>query len=261
MTAVTTLVRPTILLSRRSILAVLRQPQVIAPSIIFPLFFAALNSSAFARATDVPGWPYPDIAFLTFQMPASVIQGVLFGSLVAGTEMAADIDNGFFDRLVSAPASRMSILLGRVAGATALAAVQSLFFVAVLVVFGAEMRAGLAGTLVLVVVGGLLGAGVGGFGMTVALRTGQAEAVQAFFPLIFVSLFLSSAFFPRELMSGWYQTVAGVNPMSHLVEAMRDLVAVGWSARDAAVALAIGSGLCVISLAVAGRSLRKRVDA
>ena len=69
------------------------------PSLIFPLFFAALGTSSFSRATTaVPGFPAVD-SYLDFALAGSVVQGILFGSTVGATALAVDIENGFFDRL------------------------------------------------------------------------------------------------------------------------------------------------------------------
>ncbi len=247
-----------LVLSRRSVVALLRQPTVWIPSMFFPLFFTALNSAAFQRATNLPGFP-PFDSFLDFLVPATILQGVIFGAISAGTEMATDIENGFFDRLISSPVSRISILVGRLAGAAALGGAQAVLFVLILLPFGASIGGGAVTVAVLVATAMLLGVGIGGFGVALALRTGSAEAVQGSFPLLFVTLFLSSAFFPRGLMTGWYQTVAGVNPVSWMIEAQRRLLLEGFAATDAAVAVAVAAGIGVVSVGASLLALRRRL--
>ena len=83
-------------LSRRSTLAIFRQPAIIAPSLIFPLFFAALGSSAFSRAISLPGFPQVD-SYLQFTLAGTVTQGVLFGSVTGAAALATDIQDGFFE--------------------------------------------------------------------------------------------------------------------------------------------------------------------
>ena len=239
----------------------MRQPQVIVPSLFFPLFFAALNSAAFDRVTSQQaGFGSQFDSFLDFLLAATVLQGVVFGSTQAGTEMANDIEIGFFDRLLASPVSRTSILVGRLAGGAALAAAQALFFTAVLVLFGATM-AGIGPLAVLVVTSALLGVGIGGFGVVLGIRTGSAEAVQGSFPLIFVLMFTSSAFFPRELMTGWYRTVATYNPVSWILEALRDLQTLGWSGQDAAVAVGVSAAIAALSVLAGLRALNRRLRA
>ncbi len=66
--------------------------------------------------------------------------------------------------------------------------------------------------------------------------------MQGTFPLFFALLFFSSAFFPRETMTGWFKVVADVNPISYLVEAMREQVIVGVDARPTLIGLAVVIG-------------------
>jgi ABC-2 type transport system permease protein len=94
---------------------------------IFPLFFAALGTSSFGSAINLPGFPKVD-SFLDFSLAGTIVQGVLFGSVQSGSALATDIENGFFYRLMAAPSSRLGILVGRLAGAAAYGAFQTLFF-------------------------------------------------------------------------------------------------------------------------------------
>ncbi len=101
---------------------------------------------------------------------------------------------------------------------------QTVLFVSIGIIFGARIEGGVSGVAILLVLACLMAIAVSGLGVVLALRTGSAEAVQGTFPLFFALLFFSSAFFPRETMTGWFRTVADINPISYLVEAMRDLV-------------------------------------
>lgn len=251
-------VRATLALARRSAVSVARQPELIVPSFFFPLFFVALNTAALGEATRLPDFPEVE-SMLDFLMATVIVQGVLFGAIASGADLASDIETGFFDRLVASPVPRLSILLGRMGGAVTLGLAQVLGFVSVLLVFGAEIKAGVGGLMVLVAVGALLAVGIGGLSMAMALRTGSAEAVQGAFPLFFVLLFTSSAFFPRELMSGWYGAVADANPMSYLIEGARSMVIDGFSAGEALQSIGIAAAIILLSFTLALRSLQWRV--
>ena len=250
----------TMAMSKRSILAMLRQPATIVPSLIFPLFFAALGSSSFSRATNLPNFPKVD-SFLALSLAASVIQGVLFGSVNGGAALAVDIENGFFDRLLASPTSRVSILVGRLAGSALFGAAQALFFCVIMIAFGVNVRAGVVGVALISLCGGLIGLALGGFMAAMALRTGSSEAVQGIFPLLFITMFFSSAFFPRETMQGVYRRIATLNPISHLYEGMRDLVIDGltWSAISRALLIPVAIACISIPLALA--ALRGRLRA
>ena len=245
-------------MSKRSILAIWRQPSLVVPSLIFPLFFAALGTSSFSRATEIPGFPDVD-SYLDFALAGAVVQGILFGSTVGATALATDIENGFFDRLLSSPSTRSGIIVGRMAGGMLYGFVQTIFFVVVLLPFGLTIEAGIAGVVTMSISGAAIALMVGALMSAMAIRTGSSEAVQGAFPLVFIALFFSSAFFPRETMSGVYGTLADLNPISYLVEGLRDLTIEGFTLSAALRALVIPVGLSVLSVGLSLRTLDKRL--
>jgi ABC-2 type transport system permease protein len=247
-------------LARRSITGTMRQPQSYLPSFFFPLLFAALSTAAFGRSTALPGFPKVH-SFLDFAVATTVVQGIIFGGTLGGNDMAVDIEDGFFDRLIASPVARSSILVGRLAGSAVIAAVQTVVFIGVLMAFGARVEGGIAAVAAILVIGMLLAIGIGGLGVMLALRTGSAEAVQASFPVFFISLFISSAFFPRQLMHGWFKTVATVNPLSWLVEGLRHLVITGFAFKPMLQSLGVVLGLVFLSLLGASLALRRRLIA
>ena len=249
-----------IALSRRSVQSIVRQPSVVVPSMVFPLFFVALGTSSFARAISIPGFPVVD-SFLDFALAGSIVQGVLFGSITSATALATDIETGFFDRLLLTPSPRVGILVGRLAGAMAYGLAQTIFFVLVLFPFGLGIKSGIVG-LAAMVIGGLLTAlAVGAVMSAMALRTGSSEAVQGSFPLLFVLLFFSSAFFPRQTMDGIYRQIANLNPVSYLVEGFRSLTIGELTTVAVAQTILIPAAIAVGGLALSLRSLRRRVAA
>jgi ABC-2 type transport system permease protein len=248
----------TVALGRRSFFSTLRQPTAWVPGLVFPLLIAAVNSASLSRTVDLPGFP-PSESFLQFLLPATVIQGVLFAGIVGGADVALDIQSGFFDRLVSSPVARGSILLGRLGGAVVLGAVQALVFIGVFLAFGATVVGGLPAVVLLVAVAVLVAVAIGGFASAVGLRTGSPEAVQNFFPLVFVLLFVSSAFFPTTLMQGWFRSVAERNPLSWMMDALRVVTLEGFDASAAARALAVAAAFAVVTTVLAAGQLRRRV--
>lgn len=252
--------RQTLSLTKRSSLAILRQPALLVPSFFFPLFFAALSSSSYSKTIGLPGFPKVD-SFLQFALASTIIQGVLFGSITGAAALATDIEIGFFDRLLVAPTSRTGILIGNLMGSALFGAAQSAVFIGALLPFGVRVKAGIPGIAVMVIAGGLIALGVASVMSAVAIRTGSAEAVQGVFPLLFVLLFFSSVFFPRQTMRGVYKTIADVNPVSHLVEGLRSLVLDGFSAFALVRAILIPIGVCVIGTVLALDQLRRRLRA
>ena len=251
--------RQTGALARRAVVNTLRFPQAWFPALFFPLILMTIFTGSFGAAPGrLPGFP-PVRGFLDFALAGAILQGVLIGGTGAGAFFAADIEGGFLDRLVASPVSRVAILTGRLAGGIVLAVIQALLFIGIAVAFGARVQGGVLGVLIVVVLAALLAVAVGGLGVMLALRTGSAEAVQGSFPLFFALMFFSSAFFPRETMTGWFKTVADLNPISHLVEGMRDQIVVGVDWRAAGIALVIVLALGAITVGASARALTRRI--
>jgi ABC-2 type transport system permease protein len=245
-------------LCRRSVVGVARQPQVWLPGLMFPMFIAAVNTSTLGRAVAFFPEPKPD-SLLDFLLAASVTQAVLFGGITAGSDTATDIQTGFFDRLLATPVSRTAILVGRLAGSAVMGVAQACVFVFVYGLFGVRIHGGVAGFVVILVYAVLLSLFIGGFGATLALRTGQAEAVQNAFPLTFILLFISSAFFPTELMKGVYKTIADNNPITIMIDGIRHQVIVGFDLGEAALSIGITAVLAALAIAAANHALQARL--
>lgn len=250
----------TLELARRSVVNERRQLLSVTPGLVFPLLLAAVYSQQFRRVLALPGFPEVD-SFLDFVLPACVIQAVSFGATAAGSELALDIENGFLDRLLASPVARVPILLGRLGGSSVVAAIKTVIIIAVFLFFGAEVAGGPAAMLVIVGMSSLLVLAVGGIAQVMAIRTGSQEAVNACFPLIFVTIFMSSAFFPTNLMSGWFRVVAENNPLTWVIDPVRRLVIEGWATGDAVQALGLPAILAAATIGAALLSLRRRLAA
>jgi ABC-2 type transport system permease protein len=252
-------VRQTWALAKRSLIGRVRQPAVLAPAIVFPLFFAALSSSTYSRMKESPKFPPVD-SFLQFGLSAAILQGVFFGATSGAADLATDIEQGFWERLIASPVRRTSIVVGRLTSSVVVGAMQAVLFMAVLGIFGVRVRSGPVGIVALIVAAGLIALTVSSIMATFAIRTGSPEVVQGAFPLVFILMFLSSTFMPRELMHGWFRHVVDVNPVSHVVEGMRQFVLYrdisGTAFLKAWGIPAIGS---VLALSLCLRALRRRL--
>jgi ABC-2 type transport system permease protein len=218
----------------------------------------AINSSGLDSATNLPG--FPTDSFFEFALAIAFVQGALFSASSAGTNIAADVETGFLNRLSLTPLRRVALLLGQLAGILALGLIQAVTFLGVGVVFGAGIEAGAAGALVIVCLSLLLSLGFGCIGAFVALRTGSGEAVQGIFPLLFAGLFLSSMYLPRDLIeTDWFHTVADWNPVSYMLEGIRSLVVSGWDAEALALGFGCAGGVALLALAATTSALRTRM--
>jgi ABC-2 type transport system permease protein len=246
--------RIVVALARRGLRNALRRPQLLAPLLVFPTLFLAVNVGGLHRSTELPGFP-PVRSFLDFQLAAAMTQSLLLGGVSQGIATALEIEGGFFDRLVAAPIPRVAIVLGRIFAGSAIAVVQVTYFLALGLVFGVEIQGGVAGVLVVVLIGVVAGTGFAALGVVLALRARNASTVQGIFPLVFVVLFVSSAFFPEDLLEAPADWIAPYNPLSFIANGMREPIIAGVRAAPVleglacAVALAAGAvGLAVVSL-------------
>jgi ABC-2 type transport system permease protein len=245
-------------LSRRAALRTLRQPLQIVPPILFPLILLAVNVGGLDAATKIPGFPAD--SYLDFALAFAFMQGTMFAATGAGTDLARDIETGFFKRLALTPMQRVALLVGQLAGVMIITVVAGVTYLAVGLIAGVHFKTGPAGVLVMFALFTLISLAFSAFGAFVGLRAGRAEAVQGFFPLFFVLLFLSSMSIPRNLIEqDWFRTVATWNPVSYMVEGLRSLIITGWDGaalwRGFLVAIVIAS----IGLVGSARSLRTRL--
>jgi len=246
------------LLAGRAIRRIVRQPAQLVFPVAFPLILLGVNTSGLDAATRLPG--FPTASYLDFALAIPFMQGALFAALNGGQDLARDIQDGFLDRLAMTPMSGAALLAGQLGGALFMGVISAVLYLAVGVAFGAGIASGIGGALVLIVLAITISFAFACFGTFVALRAGTGEAVQGFFPLFFVLLFLSSAFFPRDLIEqDWFRVIATYNPVSYMVEGIRSLVITGWDAQALAQAFGLSAIAIVAFLALSARALRTRL--
>jgi ABC-2 type transport system permease protein len=246
-------------LGRRALLKTIRQPFQVFPIIFFPAILLAVNASGLAKATALPG--FPTDSYVTFAIAVAFIQGAMFSMINTGTNLAEDIETGFFNRLALTPLRRTALIGALLLGVGVMGALQSLVYVLVGLLAGAHLAAGAGGALVVIALGALSAVALGSLGCVAALRTGSGEAVQALFPLFFVFIVLSSANLPRTLLkTGWFHDVASWNPISYLLEGFRSLFVTGWDGTALWRGFAVALGILAIGLVASGASLRTRLQ-
>jgi len=245
-------------LARRALVNATRRPQFLAPLVVFPTLILAINVGGLERTTTLPGFPHVD-GFLDFQLAAAITQSLLLGGVSAGLAVALDIEGGFFDRLVASPSPRAAIVLARVLAASVIAAVQVVYFLALGLVFGAEVKGGALGVLCVLAIGVVAGTGFGALGVLIALRARSASVVQGIFPLVFVVLFVSSAFFPGDLLSSPADAVAAYNPLSYIADGMRQPIAFGNELAPVLEGLAAAAGVTAAAIGLSLLALRGRL--
>ena len=245
-------------LGARSIRQTFRRPQLMAPILVFPTLLLAVQTGGAGAGIELPGFP-PVQSFLQFMLAGSMMQSMMLAGNSGGIAFAVDIEMGFTDRLFAAPIPRFAIVLGRLAGTAALGLFAAIWFLAIGLIFGAEIAGGVPGALLAMALTTAAALAVGGIGAAIALRTGSASVVQGLFPLVLVVLFLSSAFFPQELMIEPAKTIARYNPLSFIVEGVREPIISGIDATHTLEAVAAIAGIVVLGLVLSARALRHRL--
>ena len=245
-------------IAQRSVVRTLRQPASAIPPFLFPTALLAVTSAGLTSATRLPG--FPSDSFLAFFLAFPFIQGALFATMNAGTDLARDIQTGFLNRLALTPMRGAALIIGHLAGVVTMGFLQACFYLTVGLVAGVSIASGPLGVVVILILATLIAFAFGALGAFFALQTGSGEAVQGLFPLLFVGLFLSSMNLPRELIeTDWFRIVATLNPISYLIEAIRSLIIDGWNPQ----ALVLGFGcallIAVLSITASVWAMRRRL--
>ncbi|MGH3052731.1 MAG: ABC transporter permease [Gaiellaceae bacterium] len=247
-----------LLLAERSVVRTLRQPANVVFPLVFPLLLLAVNAGGLDSATRLPG--FPTDSFVAFALAIPFIQGALFATMNAGTDLGRDIQTGFLNRLSLTPMRGVALLAGQLGGVVTMGLVQALVYLGVGLAVGVRLESGPLGALVLLAFAVVVSIGFGALGAFAALRTGSSEAVQGLFPVFFVFLFISSMSMPRDLIEiDWFRVAATANPVSYLIECVRSLIITGWDGEALALGFGIAGAIMVAALALAALSLRTRL--
>ena len=238
----------------RAIRLATREPEAILPALSIPLFFFIVNIGAlqsFVEGSKVV------IDFKAFQLPVAILNAVT-GVSRAGS-LVGDIQNGYFDRLLLTPMRRATLLLGLMIADFALVCTLCIPVVGLGFALGVRFETGVLGVLGFIFIAGLWGLAFTGFAYAIALKTGNSAAVNSSFLLFFPFMFLTTAFLPKERLTGWLATVADYNPVTYLLDAQRHIISSGWDSASLGKAfIAIGLvGAASFSLAFA--ALRGRL--
>jgi len=255
---VSTTIDQVALLARRSVIRTWRQPAAIVFPLVFPMLLLAVNSGGLRAETHLPG--FPTKSFLAFALAVPFIQGALFATMNAGTDLARDVESGFMSRLSLTPLRGAALLAGQLGGVVVLGVIQAAFYILVGLAAGVRPAAGVLGVLLLLVFSAFIALAFGAVGAWAALKTGSSEAVQSLFPVFFVFLFISSMNIPRNLMATqWFRYAATANPVSYLLECVRSLVIKGWDGQAIGLGFGIVAIVAIVALTLASTTLRRRL--
>jgi ABC-2 type transport system permease protein len=207
---------------------ILRVPGAAIPGVLAPtIFFLGLNG-VFGNLIQLRGFNADN--YLSFIVPVSMLQGAGFTGAATGVNLARDIEGGWFDRLMASPAPRWVLLAGMALSASARALIPAALVLVVALALGASFP-GVLGLLVaaLLVMG--MAATAAFWGMMLALRYRSQSAAPLMQAGMFLLVLLTPAYAPIALLQGWLHAIATVNPVTKVLDAMRQgfLGGVTWS--------------------------------
>jgi ABC-2 type transport system permease protein len=218
---------------------VLTNPSLMLPTIIFPLFFFTAFAGGLSRVSEIPGFEFPP-GYTAFQFVFVLLQSAAFGGVFTGFGIARDFEYGFARRLLIAAPHRSGLVLGYALAALGRWTITATVLTVVALIAGmqiggsgVDMVALFALALILNVCGVLWACGV-------AMRLRTMQAGPAMQMPVFLALFFAPVYVPLDLLRGWLEAVASVNPLTSLLEAGRSLIAGDPSGVMLAFTLAFG---------------------
>ncbi len=233
-----------------------RERSVLVARAAQPLLWLLVFGSAVSRVRELGAEGVPYKAFL---VPGVLAQSVLFIAIFSGMAIIWERDLGITQRILVAPASRSAVILGKAVSA----AMRSVIQVAVVLVVVAVLRIpldwslfGVVGSLVAVLLGATM---LSALSMVIASVVRSREQFMGLGQLVTLPLlFASNALYSVSIMPGWLQGVARFNPLTYLVELLRQLL-VGVGPDRILVDVAVLLGGIVVTVAIASRTFPRRV--
>jgi len=205
-------------------------------SLAIPFFFLAFLGLGFNRMA-VPGVAGGG-SYIRYLVPGIVGMSLLFQSVFAGLSVLWDREFGFLKEIMVAPVSRVSIVLGRIAGGMTTALVQGLLVLAVSFLVGFRIRS-VAGVLLALVFMVLVSTSFIGLGLVFASRIKDMQGYSIIMNfVVFPLFFLSGALYPLGNLPGWLRVLSYLDPLTYGVDGLRGAL-IGVSARGAVLNLAI----------------------
>jgi ABC-2 type transport system permease protein len=233
----------------------LRNPVWVILGLMQPILYLLLFGPLLEPVANAPGFP-PGSAWQVF-VPGLLVQLGVFGAAFAGFGLIAEWRAGVVERMRVTPASRGALLLGRVLRDVVVIVVQGALLSLVAVVFfglEAAIESLIAGVLVVALLGGAFSALSYGAALKLKSEDSFAPVVNG---LMLPVLLLSGILLPMALAPGWLQTVADINPLTHVVDGVRAMYIEGLGSIDVLIGIAVTMGLLMIGILYGSRVFRK----
>jgi ABC transporter DrrB family efflux protein len=220
MSALAMNVSDTLVLARRNLLRIPRQPDLLIAYTVQPIMFVLLFVYVFGGAIQTPGFDYVD-----YLMPGIIVQSIAFGGFVTALGLSEDVQKGLIDRFRSLPMSRGAVLAGRTfsdipLNCLSLVVLLGVGFVAGFGFIDSNIGEVLLGFVLLL----FLGYAFSWIFALVGLFSSTPETANSIgFTLVFPLTFASSLFVPVESMPDGLRQFAQANPFTTIADAVRSL--------------------------------------
>lgn len=211
--------RTAIALTRRNLVTIRRLPSAFVPVLVMPVFFTVAFSGQFRGVTAVPGFETDNI--LSWYVPMAVMMGSAFAGVGTAQSVATEIEAGFIDRLLLAPAPRAALVLGGIGAGLVRSTLAFMLVMLVGTIGGVAVPGGVLGLVLLWFTGMGVSAASTLWGLGLVYRIQSQNAGPLTQVGMFVTLFFSTAQMPLQAMTGWLHAVARVNPMSNVLRLAR----------------------------------------
>jgi ABC transporter DrrB family efflux protein len=220
MSALALTVSDTVVLARRNLKRIPRQPDLLIGYTVQPVMFVLLFVYVFGGAIQTPGFDYVD-----FLMPGIIVQSIAFGGFATALGLCDDVHKGLIDRFRSLPMSRSSVLAGRTFSDVLLNCLSLVVLLSVGFIAGFNFIDSSVGQVVLgIVLLLLMGYAFSWIFALVGLFASTPETANAIgFTLIFPLTFASSVFVPAASMPDGLRQFAEANPFTTWADAARSL--------------------------------------
>lgn len=208
----------------RELKAFIRARSRIIGNIVQPLFFMAILGVGFKSSMRFTGVGMQGIDYLQFLVPGLIGMTILFSSMFAGLSILWDRQFGFLREIMVAPVSRLSLVLGRVAGGMTTTILQALSILLIAYLFGFRIK-GIMELLLSIIFMILIGTGFVGMGVAFASKMEDMHGFQIVMNFIIMPIFfLSGALFPLKGLPPWLGFLTYIDPLTYGVDALRGIM-------------------------------------
>jgi len=246
--------RDTAVLLGRSLRHISRSLDTIITTAIMPIGFMLLFVYVFGGAIESGSDSY-----VTYLLPGILVITIASGISYTGFRLFLDMESGIFERFQSMPIARSSVLWAHVLTSVVANVISLVLVVLVALLMGFRSGAGVSAWLAVVGVLVLFTLALTWIAVIPGLTAKSADGASAFaYPLIFL-VFISSAFVPTETMPGPVRAFAENQPVTSIVDAIRDLFTQQPVGTDIWVALAWCVGILIVASVLARATYRRRI--